>query len=68
MNSEPFWMIYVEGEHAPAYKHNTYESAMAEAKRLAELTGKPAYILVTDTKVELDKFRLTTLNPAENPF
>lgn len=63
-----FWMIYVEGGTNPTYKHSTYESALAEAKRLAEITNKPAYILVTDTKVELDKFRLTSLNPAEEPF
>lgn len=62
-----FWMIYVEGGQAPTYKHSTYESALAEAKRRAEITNKPAYILVTDTKVELNKFSLTSLSPAE-PF
>lgn len=66
--NKTFWMIYVEGGHTPTYKHSTYESAMAEAKRLAELTNKPAYILVTDTMVELDKFRLTSLNPLEEVF
>lgn len=66
--NETFWMIYVEGENPPRFKHYSHESALAEAKRLAELTGKPAYILVTDTKVELDKFKLTSLNPADTPF
>ena len=60
-----FWMIYVEGGSNPTFKHSTYESALAEAKRLAELTNKPAYILVADTKVELNKFSLTSLSPAE---
>ena len=65
---QTFWMIYVEGGNAPTYKHTSYESALAEAKRLAEITQKPTYILVTDTCVELDKFKLTCLNPAEQPF
>ena len=66
--NETFWMSYVEGENPPRFKHCSYESALAEAKRLAELTGKPAYILVTDTKIELNKFKLTSLNPADTPF
>lgn len=67
-NYNPFWMIYVEGGNAPTYKHTNYESAVAEAKRLAELTGRPATILVSDTCVELDKFKVTSMNPAEMPF
>lgn len=33
--STPFWMVYGDGQRAPAYKHMTRISAEAEARRLA---------------------------------
>jgi hypothetical protein len=41
---EPFWMVYVEGKRAPAFKHPTLEEAEAEAVRLS-IPGEDAYIL-----------------------
>jgi hypothetical protein len=38
-------MVFVEGESTPAYKHETKESAEAEARRLATKIGKNAYVL-----------------------
>lgn len=32
-----FWMVYVDGRHGPTRKHESYESAYAEAERLARL-------------------------------
>ena len=40
-----FFMVYVEGEHTPAYKHNNLTSAETEAKRLAESLNKKSYVL-----------------------
>lgn len=36
MKESPFFMVFVEGENTPAYKHKSIESAENEAKRLAE--------------------------------
>jgi len=45
-NEEAFFMIYVEGNHAPNKKHTTYASAMEEARRLAKKEiGKKVSIL-----------------------
>lgn len=46
-----FYMIYLEGGGAPTYQHDNRESAKAEAKRLAKLHGRPAYILEAKTKI-----------------
>lgn len=34
-NTQKFWMVYGEGQRAPAFRHLTKERARAEAKRLA---------------------------------
>ena len=38
MNYE-FWMVYLQGERTPVYKHETLESAQKEAERYI-VTGK----------------------------
>ena len=46
MNDEKvFWMVYVEGERAPAKKHMDHDEAFDEAKRLSYLEGKSVYVL-----------------------
>ena len=60
---EQFFMIYVEGESSPTYKHTTYSSAITEAKRLTEQLNKPAFILTAVCKVEKVKFNITELKP-----
>ena len=43
-----FWMVYGEGQRAPAYKHETRESAIEEAQRLAgHAPGIRFYVLQT---------------------
>jgi hypothetical protein len=49
--NQGFYMVYVQGECNPTYKHDDHESAMKEAKRLSAKTGKRAYILLTVTEV-----------------
>ena len=70
MNSKTFYMVYVEGERGPAYKHSSIESAENEAKRLAKKTGKKAYVLVSAKSYELDLFKTEDLIPKEDniPF
>ena len=41
-----FWMLYVEGGGAPAFKHDTEVQARREAVRLAQVnSGKKVYLL-----------------------
>lgn len=41
-----FWMVYGEGQRAPAYKHDSAASARIEAERLAGLhPGISFYVL-----------------------
>jgi len=46
---QPFWMVYVDGNRGSEYKHNTYEQAKFEARRLAQIPQnleKRVYILL----------------------
>ncbi len=40
-------MVYVEYGRQPAYKHLSFESAKAEAERLARETKRQAFVLKT---------------------
>lgn len=42
----PFWLVWCPDGRSPVYQHQTYESARAEAARLAELCpNKIFYVL-----------------------
>lgn len=58
MAQKKFWMVYLEGQRPPQYKHGTYESALKEAKRLAKEHDLRAYILETVKTVELELFKI----------
>lgn len=50
---DEFYMVFVEGCATPTYKHENLESAENEAKRLATLLKKKAYVLCnTQYKIE----------------
>jgi hypothetical protein len=42
---DEFFMVFVEGETTPTYKHERQEKAKKEAERLANKLGKKAYIM-----------------------
>ena len=63
-----FWMIYVEGGRAPERKHETRESAVVEAKRLARVTGKKVYILESMEYMELSDVEWHGLDTDSIPF
>lgn len=65
-----FYMVFVEGGNNPTYKHETYESAEKEARRLAERTGAEAYILTAFQKIRMVKFEKIDLhhNDQSLPF
>lgn len=68
MSDFKFYMIYLEGKSSPTYKHQTIESALAEAKRLCEMHNCKAYILGSVSSVEIDKFKVTPLCDHDLPF
>ena len=71
MSKQKFYMCYVEGGNSPTYKHTTLESAMTEAKRLADVTGKEVTILEAKTSVKVNKYIIEDLTESfieDNPF
>lgn len=55
------YMLYVENRNSPTIFHNTYESALAEARRLCKKTESKVYILRAVKTVELNLFTETNL-------
>ena len=49
MTQKEFYMVFLEGQQTPAYKHETLDSATKEAKRLTEMHGAKSYVLGTMT-------------------
>lgn len=54
-------MIYVEGKNSPTIKHESYNSAIREAERLARETGYKVYVLEAIQKVEICDLKITQL-------
>jgi len=65
-----FFMVYVQGERNPTYKHNDLVFAETEAKRLAKLTGKEATVLCSIKTFKLNEFEVTDNRPENDdlPF
>jgi len=42
---ESFYMVFVEGGHAPERKHETLEAAVQEAERLCKKQGQRTFIM-----------------------
>lgn len=53
-----FYMVFVEGCATPACKHDSLDSAEKEAKRLATLLKKKAYVLCTIKSVEDTQYKI----------
>ena len=68
---QPFFMVFVEGERNPTYKHTNLEMADSEAKRLSRLTSKIAYVLTTIKSISVPaEFIIEDLRPDKDylPF
>lgn len=65
-----FFMVYVDGEKDPSFRHSTNSSATTEAERLAEKTGKKVWVLGTIKSIEMVKFNTKDCRPEheELPF
>ena len=61
-----FYMVYLEGQQNPVYKHVTFESAKNEAKRLTEKYNLKSYVLGTIVSFRVpDKFVTEECNVTE---
>lgn len=69
MRQLTFFMLYAQNKNTPTFKHDSYESALAEAKRLTEKLNTPVYVLQARQKIEKQAFVTTTLiDNDELPF
>jgi hypothetical protein len=51
-DSNPFYMVVVEGSISPTIKHDKYENAFQEMLRLSKKENKKAYVVLSITQVE----------------
>ena len=56
---EKFWMLFVLNGNSPTYQHESKESAYAEARRLARVSGQKVYVLEADAAVEFLEYKWT---------
>lgn len=63
VNDTSFYMVFVENAGSPTYKHDCIETAEAEAKRLAKLTGYKAYVLCSLKSFRIREFEVQDLRP-----
>ena len=68
MDNQLFYMIYVERENGPTYKHYTKAEVIVEAKRLAKTLKKKVYILLAVKTVELNEFLIKDIENDGLPF
>lgn len=59
-----FYMVFVEGCATLACKHESLDSAEKEAKRLATLLKKKAYVLCTIKSVEDTQYKIEDCRPS----
>lgn len=70
MTTQSFFMVYLENERTPTYRHATLDLAEQEAKRLSKQYGKKAYVLCTIKSIECVEFKTTDMRPSPDdlPF
>lgn len=64
--SSPLFMVYVDGGWKPKFKHDDMTSAENEAKRLALITGRKAYVLCSLKSYEVREVIETDCRPMLN--
>jgi hypothetical protein len=63
MENQCFYMVYLEGERNPTFRHSTLISAEEEAKRLSKEHGKKAFVLCSLKSFEIVEFKVTDCRP-----
>lgn len=69
MKNQSFFMVYLENERTPTYRHSTLSGAENEAKRLAKEFGKKAFVLTTIKSFKVNEFVVEDCRPDDDlPF
>lgn len=63
MNNQSFFMVYLEGEKNPTFKHYTLTGAEDEAKRLSKAHGRKAFVLCSLKSFEVTDFTIKDCRP-----
>lgn len=63
MAKDSFFMVYLQGERTPAFRHRELPSAENEAKRLAKEHNKKAYVLCSIKSFEVSEFQVENCIP-----
>ena len=63
IEKETFFMVYLENQRTPTFKHTTLESAENEAKRLSKEFGKKAYVLCSLKSFEFCEYKVEDCRP-----
>ena len=70
MKNQHFFMVYLDEERTPTYRHSTLGGAEQEAKRLSKQYGKKAFVLCSLKSFEIVEFKVEDCRPDvdELPF
>lgn len=72
MTAGNFYMVYGEGQRAPAYKHSSIDAAKREAERLArQHYGISFFVMmpiIVATRVDVETRELVDLSSTGVPF
>ncbi len=70
MKNQHFFMVFLEDERTPTYRHATLEGAEQEAKRLSKQYSKKAFVLCSLKSFEVNEFTIKDCRPDidELPF
>lgn len=70
MKNQHFFMVFLEDERTPTYRHATLDGAEQEAKRLAKQYNKKAFVLCSLKSYEVNEFTIKDCRPDidELPF
>ena len=70
MKNQSFFMVFLENERNPSYRHATLDGAEQEAKRLSKQYSKKAWVLCSLKSVEIVEYKIEDCRPDidELPF
>lgn len=63
MTNQHFFMVFLEGERTPTVRYSDISLAENEAKRLAKVYSKKAYVLCSLKSFEINEFTVKDCRP-----
>lgn len=70
LNYAPFWFVWNTDGRVPQYKHQSEQSAIAEAERLARLNGGQTFVVLESVCARRtdDMLRIEMRGDSDIPF